>query len=34
MHPEMDQKFFEIKVKSFQKIFPNLNYDDLITRRR
>ncbi len=30
MHPEMEQKFYEIKVKSFQKIFPNLNFDELI----
>ncbi len=30
MHPEMEQKFFEIKVKSLQKIFPNVNYDDLM----
>ncbi len=26
----MEQTFFEIKVKSFQKIFPNLTFDDLI----
>lgn len=26
----MEQKWFEIKIKSLQKIFPNVNYDDLI----
>ncbi len=30
MHPEMEQKFFEIKIKSFQKIFPDVNFYDLI----